>query len=162
MTVDIDVDVGHGGRLTKLYGTINVTDSLSGQIGFEHPTSYHKQDYDRPTTTDLGRARICGDSAWWVVSDAYDPYLRPFNSSASEPARDWFPGFTPVLLAHRRLTTTKGADIRFPTGVKSEPGHFQWFWKMALGNGRRMSTLCAVYGLLESDVLMLRSPHVWF
>jgi hypothetical protein len=87
---------------------------------------------------------LCGDSAWWYLSDAT-------SRSGSRAI------FSPALVGRHGLQTA---------GKKSFPADLPLsgmarFWDMVRGTGGRTDELCNTRGFVDSGMTMFHAPHAW-
>jgi hypothetical protein len=93
---------------------------------------------------------LCGDSAWWFLSDNYDPGESTTRDNAL--AR-----FSPVLVGKHTLRTTKNMTFPEDLGVSGLPT----YWNMVRETNGRNRTLCEARMLADSGMTLLHSPHEW-
>ncbi|KAK4235082.1 hypothetical protein C8A03DRAFT_18123 [Achaetomium macrosporum] len=96
---------------------------------------------------------LCGDSAWWYVSDMFDA-----GESAERPER--LPRFSPVLIANHGLEASNGQ------GTISWPSNLVWsgearFWNMVRDEGGKTEELCRIRGFVDSGMTLVQSSNPW-
>lgn len=93
---------------------------------------------------------LCGDSAWWFVSDGFDPGE---NTYRPEP----LPRFSPILITGHSLQTSQGSS--FPKELPLS-GLAQ-FWNMVCDHENSTEELCTVRGFVDTGMTMVHAPNSW-
>ncbi|KAK4150458.1 hypothetical protein C8A00DRAFT_18018 [Chaetomidium leptoderma] len=137
VTVDIDVGQKNGVLDMKIY-----RDEDKAPSNWSFPIRFGN----------LTAPSLCGDSAWWYLSDEYD--LSDWIERVNPLAR-----FTPVLISGHGLGTTEGKS--FPADLPLS-GQAQ-FWDMVRGGDGQTGEmqLCKVRGFVDTGMTLLQSPQPW-
>lgn len=108
-----------------------------------HFTHYAREGYgDSP--------EFCGDSAWWWLSDNFDP-----EEATDRPVA--LSRFAPVLVADHGLQTTDKKS--FPADLPLSG--LARFWNMVRDTAGGSNLLCATKGFVDSGMTMFYPPHPW-
>jgi hypothetical protein len=96
---------------------------------------------------------FCGDSAWWYVSDKFDP-----GEKGDRPER--LPRFSPVLIANH------GLEAKNEHGTIHWPANLIWsnearFWNMVRDEGGKTEEMCRIRGFIDSGMTMVQSSNPW-
>ncbi|KAK4118944.1 hypothetical protein N657DRAFT_711246 [Parathielavia appendiculata] len=94
--------------------------------------------------------KLCGDSAWWFLSDNFDP-----GQNIERPGA--LRRFSPVLVGNHQLQTTDGKSFPADLGLSGQPR----FWNMVRTSNGQNRTLCVARMLADSGMTLLHSPHDW-
>ncbi|KAH6844590.1 hypothetical protein B0I37DRAFT_433006 [Chaetomium sp. MPI-CAGE-AT-0009] len=96
------------------------------------------------------KPEFCGDSAWWYLSDNFDP-----GEETDRPVA--LSRFSPVLVADHGLQTTekKSFPAELPLSGMAR------FWNMVRDTAGRTEVLCAARGFVDTGMTMLYPPHPW-
>lgn len=137
ISVTVDLSIGTVNGKTVL----SITSSGNGKTT-QFKLSRDDQNLEKPV--------LCGDSAWWFLSDSYSPgerILRPHPLAR----------FSPVLAGNYGLRTTD--DRWFMTDLPLS-GMVR-FWNMVRDIGGRTEVLCNVRGFVDSGMTLFHSPRTW-
>ncbi|KAL2194234.1 hypothetical protein P885DRAFT_43372 [Corynascus similis CBS 632.67] len=94
---------------------------------------------------------FCGDSAWWYVSDNFDP------GDEMQRRRRPLADFSPVLMASHGLRTVAGR--RFPADLPLSG--LARFWNMVRDGNGGSEVLCTARGFVDTGMTMLQARHPW-
>ncbi|KAK4140731.1 uncharacterized protein C8A04DRAFT_14651 [Dichotomopilus funicola] len=132
---------------------------------------------------DIPQPELCGDSAWWFVSDRYDvgPETDPTMERKQRP--DALGRFTPVLISNPRLWSTGNGQSDPHEGLLEEnpglgrmfPAYLPFsglarFWDMVRHpgvdeDGNKDDTvtevMCRTRAFLDDDMIMMHAPYAW-
>jgi hypothetical protein len=103
-----------------------------------------------PRYLDAEKPVFCGDSAWWYLSDNFDP-----GEDTARPVP--LARFSPVLVGDHGLQTT---------GKRSFPKELPLsglarFWNMVRDTEGRTEVLCNARGFVDTGMTMMHAPHEW-
>ncbi|AEO67510.1 uncharacterized protein THITE_2032272, partial [Thermothielavioides terrestris NRRL 8126] len=137
LTVTADIDIGNDGEQPLA----NVVTRGNG-VEVHDPISSRWRN--------ISVAPLCGESAWWFVSDKFDP---------GEDTERWdpLPRFSPILIAGHGLETTQGKS--FPRDLPLS-GQAR-FWTMVRDEAGRTEELCTVKGFVDTGMTMVHAPNAW-
>ncbi|KAL2171349.1 hypothetical protein VTG60DRAFT_2991 [Thermothelomyces hinnuleus] len=144
ISVNLRVAVKDGGTVLRV-----ATHGNGAELEFDYAARY--RDAERPG--------LCGDSAWWFVSDSFDP-----GQDTDRPLP--LARFSPVLVAGHGLrasTTTaegQGNDKSFPADLPLSSMARFWDMVRAAPNGQT-EVLCNTRGFVDTGMTLLQSPHPW-
>ncbi|KAL2179628.1 uncharacterized protein P884DRAFT_194745 [Thermothelomyces heterothallicus CBS 202.75] len=146
ISVDLRVAVEDGGTVLRI-----ATRGNGAELEFDYAARY--RDAERPA--------LCGDSAWWFVSDSFDP-----GQDTDRPLP--LARFSPVLVAGHGLRASTSAtseegdrhDRSFPADLPLSG--LARFWDMVrAGPEGQTEVLCNTRGFVDTGMTLLQSPHPW-
>ncbi|KAL2163845.1 hypothetical protein VTH06DRAFT_5904 [Thermothelomyces fergusii] len=144
--VDLRVAVRDGGTVLRV-----ATRGNGAELEFDYAARY--RDAERPA--------LCGHSAWWFVSDSFDPGRR--DADRPRPLAR----FSPVLVAGHGLRIDAASTAAAAGRDRPFPAHLPLsgmarFWDMVrTAPDGRTEVLCNTRGFVDTGMTLLQSPHPW-
>jgi hypothetical protein len=136
VTVDLSIEEKDGGTVLSAYSRGN---------DVEHQWDFNPRSDKRSFTSVM-----CGDSAWWTLSDQED-----FGENTERRAP--LSRFSPVLIGNHGLQTADGTPFPADLGVSGMPR----YWNMVREADGGNKTLCEARMFADSGMTMLHPPHDW-